>query len=566
MKKLTVFASLLLICWGIAIVGRGEAAPVALSGIVSSDAEGPMEGVLVRAKKVGGTIAVTVISDKRGRYEFPASRLAPNRYQLSIRAIGYDLANAYETKVGGRETVTDIKLDKTLDLASQLSDVEWLMSIPGTDDQKQKLFIACNLCHSLDPIVNSVYDATGWGTTLVRMHNWISGSLLTKPMLSPVREGPEPGDEEFSKYLSSINLSSGRSHNFELKTLPRPQGEDTNVIVTEYDLPRNDAEPHDAVVDAEGMVWYTDYGEPIIGRLNPHTGDVKEWRNPLVKPGYRGGFLDLELDANGNPWVGRSSPGFDGFAKFDKRSEKFFNWRDPIDFGNSKIKREHGDLNFIIPLTSTGFVAIAPDGKVWNRDNFTNKLFRLDPTTGKIATFDQFPPEIMSEDYRGPRHRVYGIRTDSAGNLYEADIQAGNIVRVDGVTGKVDMYPIPTPASGPRRMHMDSEDRLWIGECYAKKIAMFDTRTGQFREWNQPIPWYGPYDVVSDKNGDLWMGSMSSDLITRFNPKTGHFRHYLLPSLDVNVRRADVDNSTPQPTFWVGENHRAKIAKVEPLD
>jgi streptogramin lyase len=112
---------------------------------------------------------------------------------------------------------------------------------------------------------------------------------------------------------------------------------------------------------------------------------------------------------------------------------------------------------------------------------------------------------------------------------------------------------------------MDSEDRLWIGEYYAKKIAMFDTRTGQFREWAKPIPWYGPYDVVSDKNRNLWMGSMSSDLITWFNPQTGNFRHYLLPSLDVNVRRADVDNSTPQTTFWVGENHRAKIAKVEPV-
>ena len=33
-------------------------------------------------------------------------------------------------------------------------------------------------------------------------------------------------------------------------------GEDTKVIITEYDLPRADGQPHDAVSDAQGMVWY----------------------------------------------------------------------------------------------------------------------------------------------------------------------------------------------------------------------------------------------------------------------------------------------------------------------
>jgi hypothetical protein len=39
-----------------------------------------------------------------------------------------------------------------------------------------------------------------------------------------------------------------------------------------------------------------------------------------------------------------------------------------------------------------------------------------------------------------------------------------------------------------------------------------------------------------------------------------------LPTLGANVRRADVDNSGQRPIFWVGENHQAKIAKVEPLN
>jgi streptogramin lyase len=59
---------------------------------------------------------------------------------------------------------------------------------------------------------------------------------------------------------------------------------------------------------------------------------------------------------------------------------------------------------------------------------------------------------------------------------------------------------------------------------------------------------------------------MSSEIILRLNPKTGEFNQYQLPRLGVNVRRVEVDNSGARPVFWVGENHQAKIAKVEPLD
>jgi virginiamycin B lyase len=65
--------------------------PVALGGQVSSAKEGAMEGVVVSAKKAGGTITVSVISDEKGQYNFPAERLEPGHYTLSARAAGYDL-------------------------------------------------------------------------------------------------------------------------------------------------------------------------------------------------------------------------------------------------------------------------------------------------------------------------------------------------------------------------------------------------------------------------------------------------------------------------------------------
>src|SRR5437879_5025609 len=86
------------VCAAISLVQRApvpvhaQAKPsVALEGQVTSAEEGPMEGVLVSAKKADSTITVTVVSDQQGRYRFPEARLAPGRYALRIRAVGYDL-------------------------------------------------------------------------------------------------------------------------------------------------------------------------------------------------------------------------------------------------------------------------------------------------------------------------------------------------------------------------------------------------------------------------------------------------------------------------------------------
>src|ERR1700732_1025050 len=63
----------------------------ALSGQVSSAEEGAMEGVLVTAKKDDSTIAVTVVTNAKGEYSFPAGRLGNGHYAIAIRAAGYNL-------------------------------------------------------------------------------------------------------------------------------------------------------------------------------------------------------------------------------------------------------------------------------------------------------------------------------------------------------------------------------------------------------------------------------------------------------------------------------------------
>src|SRR6266478_7313202 len=120
-----------------AAYSAGAAAQAALAGKVSSAEEGTKEGVLISAKKAGSTITITVVSDAKGRYSFPAAKLDPGRYAIRIRAVGYDLEGPGAADVAaGKAATLDLKLKKTSDLAAQLSNGEWMASVPGSDDKK----------------------------------------------------------------------------------------------------------------------------------------------------------------------------------------------------------------------------------------------------------------------------------------------------------------------------------------------------------------------------------------------------------------------------------------------
>src|ERR1022692_3546087 len=74
-------------------IGAESSNSTALTGQVSSSDEGPMEGVLVSAKRAGSTVTTTVASNHEGRFTFPHRKLVPGEYSLRIRAVGYELDN-----------------------------------------------------------------------------------------------------------------------------------------------------------------------------------------------------------------------------------------------------------------------------------------------------------------------------------------------------------------------------------------------------------------------------------------------------------------------------------------
>jgi virginiamycin B lyase len=536
---------------------NGSTAPAALAGQVTSQEEGPMEGVLVSAKRNGSTMTVTVATDQQGRYRFPKAKLDPGKYAVSIRAVGFDLDAARSVDIAASGTATvDLRLRPTADLASQLSNAEWLMSMPGTEQQKRAL-INCTGCHTLERIVRSKHNTEEFMQVMARMASYAPGSSPRFPQKRIAsREGP-PNPERFRKqaeWLSTVNLSSVSKWEYPLKTMPRPTGRATRVVVTEYDLPRSVTQPHDVILDPDGIAWYSDFGQQYLGRLDPKTGVVKEYEIPKLKDGSPMGGLDIELDREGNLWYGLMLQG--GIAKFDRKAEKFQLFALP-----SGINSDVAQQAMVSP------VSMHLDGKIWMNNVGIRGIHRMDLASGKFETFEPYKdlPGGGAGGMEGGGHSVYGIAADSKNNLYFMDFGNENIGRADAKTGALQLFPTPTRDSGPRRGRMDAQDRLWFAEYRGNNVAMFDTKTQKFTEWPMPTEYTHPYDVMVDKNGEVWTGGMTSDRIVRLDTKTGKTTEYLLPS-ETNLRRAYVDSRTTPVTFWVGNNHFPSVVKVEPLD
>ena len=168
--------------------GTGSAA---LTGTVSSPADGPMEGVLIGAKRDGSTISTWVVSNAQGQYSFPSDRMQPGHYGISIRAVGYELPAATAVDVKGEGTRLDLpltKITRPMKIATQMSNGELIMSAPGTPAQRASLG-GCVNCHTLQRVFFSHFDPLEMSIVAARMPRHTNNSSPMHPWFRP-QEGP----------------------------------------------------------------------------------------------------------------------------------------------------------------------------------------------------------------------------------------------------------------------------------------------------------------------------------------------------------------------------------------
>ncbi len=536
---------------------EAQSGPAALTGTVSSPAEGMMEGVLVTVRRDGANHTVTVVSDANGRYSFPRSHVGAGAYNVVIRATGYDLAGPDTVTVGSGSAVNlDLKLEETEDLASQLTSLEWALSFPGTPEERDRLVYqakSCNYCHNYTRIVNSKHsaaqfdgairrmnsyypdgtavsnDGRGWGQRLLEYGDYFGKITPDGPM-----EGR--GDRwggwqipELAAYLEKVNLSGGKTTwSYELKaSLPRPTGKGTRVIITQWDQPREVTVSHDSSVDLEGNLWYGDESHQFVGKLNPKTHEFTEFPLPEPPAGHLPGTRDIQADNHGNVWFPmRVEGGASVLTRLDPQTQELT----------------------MVEGTTGQFSGLGPNDTIW-MGGAGNQFTRIDIQTATLT--GTYPAG------------GYQVVVSSKGNPY---IGGGAGIRGYDVAADERLaYELPTERGFARRGKMDDQDRFWFGEYYGDKIGMFDTRTETFKEW--PLRKYStPYCASApDKDGWVWAPSNMSDRMFRLNPETGEIIEYLMPS-EIDVKEIEFDPTSDGVAALMSNMRAARILRIEPLD
>jgi len=78
---------------------------------------------------------------------------------------------------------SDLSLVPTKDLAAQLTNAEWLLSAPGTDEQKKAL-LNCQHCHTMERSFRSRHDAADLSRVMRRMGTYYEGTTPKHPLYS----------------------------------------------------------------------------------------------------------------------------------------------------------------------------------------------------------------------------------------------------------------------------------------------------------------------------------------------------------------------------------------------
>jgi virginiamycin B lyase len=508
-------------------------------GIVKSVGGEPLEGIMVQLIAQKNAIRTSVYSNADGRYEFP--KLEAGTYTLRIaRPREFHPFVKEQVEINGSPELPEITLTRVTSgallpplpqIAAQMSGSEWLLSLSGTGEEKRLLTVNCNWCHSYQQIFRNHYDEHGWAQIVNRMTKGAGSPLIN---MNPRGRFNDDEIAKLVKWLATVRGPESKDPPF--VALPRPQGRQTRVVITEYELPRLELATHDVWGDSKGNIWYSPHRSSYIGRLDPRTGAVKEYRVPPVDAGVLPGTHWIWVDKDDIVWGSENWQ--HSIWRFDPKTEEFTRVR----------------WNVPEPLNSPmgGNYAIDPEGFIWRaRQKAVAKIGAL---TGE--TILRYP----LKKFVG----TYGSAVSSDGRYFGGGAwPRDGIVVADTKTGEV-WEPDCSANCGPARGEFDRQGNYWSGGRGGMLIK-FDIEKKRLFEYPLPTPYASMYSAQTDKNGEVWAGEMHSGRYLRFNPKTEQFTEYVLPEPYGIDRETWIDNSTDPVTVWYVD-HEGWIVRIQPLD
>jgi len=364
----------------------------------------------------------------------------------------------------------------------------WAADLPNGKG-KEIIEGMCNTCHPLAARIGSGYTREGWSTVLTMM----------------VNQGAEIAQDELPTLLDYL------STNFPEKGKPAAALVDGayKVSMQSWKAPTPGSRPHDPLATRDGSLWYTGQMANVLGRIDPKTGEVKEY--PLKTP--HSGPHGLAEDKDGNIWYTGNTGALVG--KLDPKTGAVTEYPMP----DPEAKDPH---TLIFDRT----------GILWFTVQNANRIGRLDPKDGQIKLLT--PPT--------PKARPYGMALDSKGNVFFVEFGANKVGAVDPQTLQIREYPLPDQAARPRRIAITSDDIVWYTDFSRGYLGRLDPKTGKVTEFPSPSgPKSEPYGI-SAIGGVIWYSesNCAPNTVVRFDPRTSKFQTWAIPGGGNIVRNTSV--------------------------
>ena len=343
---------------------------------------------------------------------------------------------------------------------------------------KQLVESACARCHGVDLVARARFAREDWQDTLNLMVDF--GAALTKTDMPVVVE-----------YLAK---------NFPGE--PKPPAVvvpgSVQVSIKEWMVPTPGSRPHDPLAAQDGSLWYTGQMANVLGRLDPKTGEFKEY--PLKAPS---GPHGLVADKEGNIWFTAQAGGYVG--KLDPKTGETTEYRMP----DPAARDPHTPI-------------FDQKGTLWFTLQGSNMVGRIIPKTGEV--------KVVSVPT--PRSNPYGMVVNSKGIPFFAEFGSNKLASLDPETMEIREHVLPNPGTRPRRIAITPDDAIWYGDYARGYLGRFDPKTGTAREWPSPSgPKSQPYGITAI--GDVIWYSESAvrpNTLVRFDSKTEKFQTWVIPS------------------------------------
>ncbi len=329
----------------------------------------------------------------------------------------------------------------------------------------------CTICHDLRNVVNSNKSRDDWDNTVDMMKN--AGAPIT---------------QEQANQIKSYLIAS-------FPEKPRPKKVKFHI----WSTPTPGSRPHDPLAMPDGTLWWSGQYANRLGRLDPKTGEMKEYPIPVL-----GGPHGLINDKDGNIWYGGNWGGHIGKLDVKTGEYKIYPLPDP------KAKDPHTPL-------------FDRDGILWFSVQNGGFMGRLDPVSGDIK---------LMQPAGSPGQMPYALRFLSDGvQPWFSYWGTNKIATVDPKTLKVTEFVLPDPKTRIRRMGVTSDDMLWYGDWSNGKLSRFNPKTGEVKSWDGPSgPMAQPYGMTVIKDVIWYVESNTRpNNLVRFDPKTEKFQTFQIP-------------------------------------